>query len=331
MKISQIGLVVADVRKTVERYIATENIGPWRMKEISTISGASLTLNGEKNTSAFSFVTASVQIGEIELELIEPGDGKSIYRDFLAQKGEGLHHLRVKTDTGEDFRNFIDHMQKENIPVFQEYTCEAGHIISFDTWNELGVVLEAAERLSPDDPAGSTPAETFPEGYVASDNIHKMNIRQFAVVVRNAEVYMDNYCRLLGVSSFDVRHFRPENMKSLYVEGELQTEGYEFICAVAWLENIEIEVIEPIKGKNIYWEFLDTRGEGFHHIKDVYPDQEIARETERMKEYGIRIMQTGWIDGDRHYYMSTFDELKMIVEYGNGGKIGPPDYCYPKC
>ena len=40
MKISQIGLVVADVRKTVERYIATENIGPWRMKEISTISGA---------------------------------------------------------------------------------------------------------------------------------------------------------------------------------------------------------------------------------------------------------------------------------------------------
>lgn len=330
MKISQIGLVVADVRETIDRYIATENIGPWSLTEISAASGASLTLNGEENGSGFSFVTASVQIGEIEIELIEPGNGKSIYRDFLEQKGEGLHHLRVKTDTGEDFRNFIDHMQKENISILQEYSCGSTHIASLDTWDELGVILEVAEGSSPDSHTAHAPSEVYPEGYAAPDNVHKMNIRQFAVVVRNAEAYMDNYCRLLGVNSFDVRHFRPENMKSLRVEGELQTEGFEFICAVAWLENIEIEVIQPIKGNNIYWEFLDDRGEGFHHIKDVYPDEEIALETERMKKYGVRIMQTGWIDGDSHYYMSTFDDLKMIVEYGNGGKIGAPDYCYPQ-
>lgn len=330
MKISQIGLVVSDVKKTIDRYIATENIGPWSLKKISSASGASLTLNGKENTSEFSFTTATVQIGEIELELIEPGAGESIYRDFLERKGEGLHHLRVHTDTAGDFQTFIAHMQKEEISVLQEYSYGGSHIISLDTWNELGVVLEAEEVTAAGNDVVSAQAETYPEGYSAPENIHKMNIRQFAVVVRSSEPYMDNYCRLLGVNSFDVRHFRPENMKSLYVEGELQTEGFEFICAVAWLENIEIEVIQPIKGKNIYWEFLDNRGDGFHHIKDVYPDEEIARETERMKEYGVRIMQTGWIDGDSHYYMSTFDELKMIVEYGNGGKIGPPDYHYPK-
>jgi hypothetical protein len=40
-------------------------------------------------------------------------------------------------------------------------------------------------------------------------------------------------------------------------------------------------------------------------------------------------MQTGWIDDDSHYYMSTEPYLKMILEYGNGGKIGAPDYVYP--
>ena len=39
-------------------------------------------------------------------------------------------------------------------------------------------------------------------------------------------------------------------------------------------------------------------------------------------------MQTGWIDGDSHYYMSTQKFLDMIIEFGNGGKIGPPDYVF---
>jgi hypothetical protein len=39
-------------------------------------------------------------------------------------------------------------------------------------------------------------------------------------------------------------------------------------------------------------------------------------------------MQTGWIDGDSHYYMSTQGLLDMIVEFGNGGEIDAPDYVY---
>ncbi len=324
MKISQIGLVVSDVKKTIDKYISIESTGPWSIKKISSENGASL-IGADKPPAEFDMTIASIQIGEIEIEMIEPGSGDSIYRKFLDEKGDGLHHLRVKTDTPAETEAFLSLMKDKEVKQLQEYTWDGGRVVSLDTWKELGVVLEAADTIS--SPQGT--GQVYPVNYSAAADVHKMNIRQFAVVVRDAKPYMDNYCRLLGVKTFDVRHFRPENMKSLHVEGELQTEGFEFICAVAWLENIEIEVIQPIRGNNIYWEFLDTNGEGFHHIKDVYPDEEIAKEVSRLKPYGIRIMQTGWIDGDSHYYMSTYDDLKMIIEFGNGGKIGPPDYHYP--
>ena len=57
-------------------------------------------------------------------------------------------------------------------------------------------------------------------------------------------------------------------------------------------------------------------------------DEEIKEECRRLSGYEVRIMQTGWIDGDSHYYMSTEELLRMIVEFGNGGRIEAPDYVY---
>ncbi|MCU6746211.1 VOC family protein [Faecalicatena acetigenes] len=326
MQISQIGLVVSDAKKAIDKYITLENIGPWSIKRISSQNGAVLITEADGKSEELDMTIASIQIDEIEIEIIEPGTENSIYKRFLNEKGEGLHHIRVKTDTPAETETFLSSMKVKGVRQLQEYIWDGGRVISLDTWKELGVVLEVADTTLSQEDRG----EYYPAEYSTPISTHKMNIRQFAIVVRDAKPYMKSYRRLLGVNSFDVRHFRPENMKSLHVEGELQIEGFEFICAVVWLENIEIEVIQPIKGKNIYWKFLETRGEGFHHIKDVYPDEEIAKEISRLKPYGIHIMQTGWIDGDSHYYMSTYDDLKMIIEFGNGGKIGPPDYCYPE-
>ena len=122
--------------------------------------------------------------------------------------------------------------------------------------------------------------------------------------------------------------FYADKVKSLKVGGHEVKEEFDFICAVKWAGDMEIEIIQPVKGPNIYWEFLEKQGPGFHHIKDVFSDEEIAEECDRLKAYDVEIMQTGWIDGDSHYYMSTQKFLNMIIEFGNGGKIGPPDYVF---
>jgi len=114
-----------------------------------------------------------------------------------------------------------------------------------------------------------------------------------------------------------------------HVDGERVQEPFEFICAVTWEGDVELELIQPVEGPNIYWRHLDEEGEGLHHIKDVMPDEEIPAALERFRERGHNVIQTGWIDQDVHYYLDTKDALGMVYEIGNGGPIGPPPRRYP--
>ena len=155
------------------------------------------------------------------------------------------------------------------------------------------------------------------------------NIRQIALVVRDVNAAMQHYWDVLGIGPWDVRHFTPDRVRDFQVDGELVTEPFDFICAVAWAGGLEYELIQPISGPNIYWRFLEEHGEGLHHIKDVMPDEDIPGVLADFAARGIRVLQTGWIDGDVHYYLDTATPLSMVYEIGNGGPIGPPDYRYP--
>jgi methylmalonyl-CoA/ethylmalonyl-CoA epimerase len=155
------------------------------------------------------------------------------------------------------------------------------------------------------------------------------NIKQIALVVEDVDKAMEAYWRVLGIGPWDVRHFTPESVRDFHVGGSPVEEDFDFICAVTWVGDVEFELIQPIKGPNIYWDFLSRRGPGLHHIKDVMPDSEIPAALEAFRKRGINVMQTGWIDDDVHYYLNTEAELGLVYEIGNGGRIGPPDRRFP--
>jgi hypothetical protein len=155
------------------------------------------------------------------------------------------------------------------------------------------------------------------------------NYRQVALVVRDVDEAMERYWTLLGIGPWDVRHFTNETVRDFHVDGRPVEEDFEFICAVTWEGDVELELIQPVKGPNIYWRHLEEEGEGLHHIKDVMPDEQIPAALERFRERGHEVIQTGWIDQDVHYYLDTKDALGMVYEIGNGGPIGPPPRRYP--
>ncbi len=155
------------------------------------------------------------------------------------------------------------------------------------------------------------------------------NIRQIALVVDDVDAAMEQYWTTLGIGPWDVRHFNPSTVRDFHVGGRRVTEDFDFICAVTWVGEIEFELIQPIKGPNIYWDFLRRHGPGLHHIKDVMPDDQLPAALASFAERGIGVMQTGWIDGDVHYYLDTERTLGLIFELGNGGPIGPPARRYP--
>ena len=64
-------------------------------------------------------------------------------------------------------------------------------------------------------------------------------------------------------------------------------------------------------------------------MKEILPDELIPGVIADFASRGIPVTQTGWIDGDVHYYFDTKDTLGYIYELGNGGPISPATRTYP--
>ena len=80
------------------------------------------------------------------------------------------------------------------------------------------------------------------------------------------------------------------------------------------LPNIQLELIEPNEAPSTWREYLDTHGEGVHHLGFNVDD--IWGRMEDMKNAGYELVQFGYYgSGDGAYaYFDCTEELKMYVE-----------------
>ncbi|MDO4473213.1 MAG: VOC family protein [Eubacteriales bacterium] len=321
-EIKQICILVDDVQKAMEHYWKEFGIGPWDIRHFTPDTSRDLFVNGEPVKEGFDFICAVTWEGDIEYELIQPVKGPNIYWDFLEKYGSGLHHFKIVIPDDDELKEYVKELEAKGLRVMQTAWIDNDVHYYLDTIDKLGVVVE----LGNGGKIGAAP-EVYPAKDAARPVSHKQNIKQIAMVVDDVENYMKNYAYYLGIDGWDVRHFTQDRVTSLKVGGEERKgkEEFDFICAVKWAGDMEIELIQPVKGPNIYWDFLEKHGPGFHHIKDVCSDEEIKSECDRLAPYGVEVMQTGWIDGDSHYYMSTQKQLHMIIEFGNGGAIAPAE------
>jgi methylmalonyl-CoA/ethylmalonyl-CoA epimerase len=89
----QIGIVVRELESTMRRYVEEYGIGPWEVHEFAAGSAEDLHEHGRPVERSWRLATTMV--GQVEWELIEPRDDESDYARFLAEKGEGVHHIAV--------------------------------------------------------------------------------------------------------------------------------------------------------------------------------------------------------------------------------------------
>ena len=70
------GIVVKNAEATAESYTKKLGAGPWRFTDVG------------------SLILVHGHIGEIQYELLQPVEGiDSLWAAFLAESGEGLHHI----------------------------------------------------------------------------------------------------------------------------------------------------------------------------------------------------------------------------------------------
>jgi len=156
--IDQVGIVVRDVQAMAETFYQTLGIGPFRLMEwpIPGIDPQS-TYHGQPRSyrARLGFARA----GAAQIELIEPLDDQSIWSDFLASHGPGLHHFRFTV------ANFDETVAALQAAGFKNIASGTGaHVGSrwanFDTADLLeGIVIEVRTRLEGTDGEGKWATE----------------------------------------------------------------------------------------------------------------------------------------------------------------------------
>lgn len=136
------------------------------------------------------------------------------------------------------------------------------------------------------------------------------HVTQIGLVVEDIEKSRDAWAKLLGVEeppiveteSWEFTHMTFRDKPS---EGRAKLAFFE-------LENIVLELIQPIGGPSTWQGFLETRREGIHHI--AFRVDNLEETLEKFRRMGIQVEQRGDYKGGCYVYTDSKSKLGAIIE-----------------
>ncbi len=143
--ICQVGVIVNDVLATSARISAV--LGQAQPPIIQT-PGYDLAKTMYRGApSEATAKLAFFDFGQVQIELIEPDEEPSVWRDYLNAKGEGPQHIAFQID---NTRTVTDYLAGHGIDVIQQglYADGSGMYTYLDSDNLLGTTIELLENFS---------------------------------------------------------------------------------------------------------------------------------------------------------------------------------------
>jgi Glyoxalase/Bleomycin resistance protein/Dioxygenase superfamily len=262
--IIQIGLVVHDALKMAKGYSEILGVGPWNFIEGKA---RDFILHGKtlRNTDC-GLRIAIADLGKMQMELIQPLYGPSTHMSFLKEQGEGIHH--VSFGAIEDHDLILSGLTAKGIGIeMQGLVGEVSTFTYLATQKALGTIFEVVNPITrPSGPLRPWGTYNNPEG--GAVNIEGKEIKQLGIVVQNAEETAKNYWEMLGVGPWMLLDFKPPQLTDVTLHGITvhKDVNLHIKAAIAQWGDLQIELLQPVKGPSTYMEFLKTRGQGIHHL-----------------------------------------------------------------
>jgi methylmalonyl-CoA/ethylmalonyl-CoA epimerase len=133
----QIAIVVRDLEAAMRTYVDDYGIGPWDIHEFNPGNVKDLREYGQPVERSWRLAVAMV--GQVMWELIEPLDDESVYARFLAEKGEGVHHIGVAAPA---FDETVAAQAKRGHGVVLSGEFNGIRVAYLATDRDLGVIIE---------------------------------------------------------------------------------------------------------------------------------------------------------------------------------------------
>jgi methylmalonyl-CoA/ethylmalonyl-CoA epimerase len=152
-KIYQIAWVTRDLEKSIKAWVENLKIGPWTVLTFTNQTLKYLKVDDKTVTEPFKFLIGISWIGDMQLELIEPVYGPTIYEAFIQKHGEGLHHIKERI-ADDAIEGVVQGYRDQGIGVTQTGQFETDFHYYLNTEPKLDFIYELGNcpilQLTPD-------------------------------------------------------------------------------------------------------------------------------------------------------------------------------------
>lgn len=139
--VTQIGIIVKDIEKTSQAYANVFGIEKPSWSWTDTVDKAHTNYHGSSTPARAKL--AFMRFGSLDIELIEPDEHPSTWREFLDAHGEGVHHIAFQVEQGDER---VAALEKSGMPLAQTGDYTGGRYMYMDTQGELKIILELLEN-----------------------------------------------------------------------------------------------------------------------------------------------------------------------------------------
>ena len=139
--VTQVGVIVADIETKAKAWADVLGLPIPEIIITDTVDVAQTEYEGELTPARAKL--AFFHLGQVDLELIEPIDGPSTWKDQLDRHGESLHHIAFVVN---GMKEKIAYLAAKGMPLVQRGEYTGGRYAYVDGTSQLGAVLELLEN-----------------------------------------------------------------------------------------------------------------------------------------------------------------------------------------
>jgi len=139
--VTQVGIIVRDIETKARAWSEILGLPMPDIIITDTVDKAQTEYNGKPTTARAKL--AFFHMGQLDVELIEPIDGPSTWKDQLDQHDNSLHHIAFVI---KGMQEKIAYLDSKGVPLVQRGEYTGGRYAYLDGVAQLGTVLELLEN-----------------------------------------------------------------------------------------------------------------------------------------------------------------------------------------
>ncbi len=143
--ICQVGFIVRDIEWASRKFCEVFGFPQPPIIVTPGFDRAKTTFHGQPSEATAKL--AFFNTGQLQIELIEPDEKPSVWREFLDQHGGGVQHIAFRV---KDTKATTDQLTQRGIKTFQQglYADASGMYTYVDSAPALGVMVELLENFN---------------------------------------------------------------------------------------------------------------------------------------------------------------------------------------